>query len=64
VFGAILRWFQRRNSWGGWGVFVGMYTLLVALFIPGVAFIMGAGFVFGCAAGKVQGICLGCGASA
>lgn len=47
VFGAILRWFQRRNSWGGWGVFVGMYTLLVALFIPGVAFIMGAGFVFG-----------------
>lgn len=47
IFGVILRWFQARNNWGGWGIFVGMYTGLVALFLPGVVFIMGAGFVFG-----------------
>lgn len=47
VFGDLLRWFQARNNWAGWGMFLGMYTALVALFLPGVVFIMGAGFVFG-----------------
>ena len=47
VFGSILSWFKNRNGWGGWGVYVGFYTGIVALFFPGVVFIMGAGFVFG-----------------
>jgi hypothetical protein len=49
VFGSILRWFQARNNWGGWGIFLGMYLVVVALFLPGVLLIMGAGFIFGCA---------------
>lgn len=40
-------WFKKRNGWGGWGAYVGFYTGIVALFFPGVVFIMGAGFVFG-----------------
>ena len=47
VFGTILAWFKQRNGWGGWGVYVGFYTGVVALYFPGVVFIMGAGFVFG-----------------
>jgi len=47
IFGTILSWFKRRNGWGGWGVFIPFYTGMVALFFPGVVFIMGAGFVFG-----------------
>lgn len=47
IFGVILRWFQARNNWAGWGIFIGMYCAVVALFLPGIAFIMGAGFVFG-----------------
>jgi uncharacterized membrane protein YdjX (TVP38/TMEM64 family) len=47
IFGRILHWFKKRNGWGGWGVYVGFYTAVVTLFIPGVVFIMGAGFVFG-----------------
>lgn len=47
IFGTILSWFKERNGWGGWGVYVGFYTGVVALFIPGVVFIMGAGFIFG-----------------
>ncbi|KAL4858718.1 TVP38/TMEM64 family membrane protein [Chlorella vulgaris] len=46
-FGDILLWFQRHNGWAGWGIFVGMYTATVALFLPGVILILGAGFVFG-----------------
>jgi uncharacterized membrane protein YdjX (TVP38/TMEM64 family) len=47
IFGSILQWFKQRNGWGGWGVFIGFYTGVVALFFPGVVFIMGAGFIFG-----------------
>lgn len=47
IFGVILRWFQARNNWAGWGIFVGMYCAFVALFLPGVVLIIGAGFVFG-----------------
>jgi len=47
IFGTILAWFKNRNGWGGWGVYVGFYTAIVALYFPGVVFIMGAGFVFG-----------------
>lgn len=46
-FGDLLSWFQRHNGWAGWGIFVGMYTAMVALFLPGVVLILGAGFVFG-----------------
>ncbi|KAI7841423.1 hypothetical protein COHA_004818 [Chlorella ohadii] len=46
-FGDLLTWFQRHNGWAGWGIFVGMYTAMVALFLPGVVLILGAGFVFG-----------------
>jgi uncharacterized membrane protein YdjX (TVP38/TMEM64 family) len=47
VFGRILAWFQKHNGWAGWGIFIPMYIGVVALFIPGVIFITGAGFVFG-----------------
>jgi uncharacterized membrane protein YdjX (TVP38/TMEM64 family) len=47
VFPRILEWFKSRSGWGGWGAYLGIYTAIVALFIPGVVFIMGAGFVFG-----------------
>ena len=47
IFGSILAWFKQRSGWGGWGVFIGFYTGVVALFMPGVVFIMGAGFIFG-----------------
>lgn len=47
IFGEILGWFKNHNGWAGWGAFLGMYTGIVALFLPGVVFIMGAGFVFG-----------------
>lgn len=47
VFSDILAWFQARNNWGGWGMFLGLYTVVVALFLPGVVLIVGAGFVFG-----------------
>jgi uncharacterized membrane protein YdjX (TVP38/TMEM64 family) len=47
IFGSILQWFKRRNGWGGWGIFIGFYTGMVALFIPGVVFILGSGFIFG-----------------
>jgi uncharacterized membrane protein YdjX (TVP38/TMEM64 family) len=39
--------FEARNNWAGWGIFIGMYTGMVALFLPAVVFIAGAGFVFG-----------------
>ena len=47
IFPRILEWFKKRSGWGGWGAYLGIYTAIVALFIPGVVFIMGAGFVFG-----------------
>ncbi len=47
IFGTILHWFKKRNGWGGWGIFIGFYTGIVALFIPGVVFILGSGFIFG-----------------
>lgn len=47
IYGNILRWFKQRGGWGVWGIYIGLYTVLVAIFIPGVVFIMGAGFVFG-----------------
>ncbi|KAG7672571.1 putative membrane protein [Nannochloris sp. 'desiccata'] len=47
IFGTILNWFKKRNGWGGWGIFIGFYTGIVALFIPGVVFILGSGFIFG-----------------
>lgn len=47
VFGRILAWFQKHNGWAGWGIFIPMYIGVVALFIPGVVFMTGAGFVFG-----------------
>jgi uncharacterized membrane protein YdjX (TVP38/TMEM64 family) len=47
IFGTILHWFKKRNGWGGWGIFIGFYTGIVSLFIPGVVFILGSGFIFG-----------------
>ena len=43
----MLRWFEKQNNWKGWAVFLPVYTVNVALFLPGVIFILGAGFVFG-----------------
>jgi uncharacterized membrane protein YdjX (TVP38/TMEM64 family) len=47
VFGDILTWFQQQNNWGGWAIFLAMYTVNVALLLPGIILILGAGFVFG-----------------
>lgn len=47
IFSEILNFFERWNSWGGWGIFIGMFILNVTLFLPSVALILGAGFIFG-----------------
>ncbi len=47
IFGTMLSWFEKQNNWKGWAVFLPVYTANVALFLPGVIFILGAGFVFG-----------------
>lgn len=47
VFGDILIWFQKQNNWGGWAIFLAMYTANVSLLLPGIVLILGAGFVFG-----------------
>jgi len=47
VFGDILRFFQRQNNWLGWLYFTLLYSVNVALFLPGIVLILGAGFVFG-----------------
>lgn len=47
IFGTMLGWFEKQNNWKGWAVFLPVYTVNVALFLPGVIFILGAGFVFG-----------------
>lgn len=47
IFGTMLAWFEKQNNWKGWALFLPMYTANVALFLPGVIFILGAGFVFG-----------------
>jgi uncharacterized membrane protein YdjX (TVP38/TMEM64 family) len=44
---ALLAWFQKRNGWAGWGIFLGVYTAVVALLLPAVWLVLGAGFVFG-----------------
>ena len=47
IFGEILHFFERWNNWGGWGIFIGLFIANVTLFLPGVALILGAGFIFG-----------------
>ena len=44
---SLLAWFQKRSGWGGWGAFLGVYTACVALLLPAVWLVLGAGFVFG-----------------
>lgn len=44
---ALLAWFQKRSGWAGWGIFLGVYTAVVALLLPAVWMVLGAGFVFG-----------------
>ena len=55
VFGDILNFFQHRNNWVGWTCFLLLYTANISLFLPGILLIMGAGFVFGCAAHAAPG---------
>lgn len=43
----MLHWFQARNNLTGWCAFLALYTVTVAVFLPGVVLIMGAGLVFG-----------------
>ena len=47
VFGEILNFFHNQNNWLGWLCFLGLYCVNVALFLPGIVLILGAGFVFG-----------------
>ncbi|KAL3136439.1 hypothetical protein ABBQ38_005694 [Trebouxia sp. C0009 RCD-2024] len=47
IFGTMLAWFEKQNNWKGWALFLPVYTVNVAVFLPGVIFILGAGFVFG-----------------
>ena len=49
IFGDILSWFEKQNGWWpGWVCFLLLFIVNVTLFLPGVALILGAGFVFGC----------------
>lgn len=48
IFGEILHFFERWNNWAGWGIFIGVFIVNVTLFLPGVALVLGAGYIFGC----------------
>ena len=37
----------RNSGWAGWGIFTASYAAAVSLLLPGVAAVLGAGFVFG-----------------
>ncbi|KAK9812227.1 hypothetical protein WJX73_005602 [Symbiochloris irregularis] len=43
----LLLWFTHQNSWLGWLAFTGVYASAVALYLPAIALVIGAGFVFG-----------------
>ena len=43
----ILAWFTRQNNWLGWLAFTGLYASVVALYLPAIVLVVGAGFVFG-----------------
>ena len=45
--GGVVSWFERQNNWIGWVEFLVLYCAVVALYLPGIMFILGAGYVFG-----------------
>ncbi len=47
VFRDIIRWFEKQNNWIGWTCFTLLYCLNIAILLPGILFILAAGFVFG-----------------
>ena len=58
IFGDILGWFEKQNGWWpGWVCFLLMFIVNVSLFLPGVALILGAGFVFGYATAESHSSC-------
>lgn len=46
AFSGALDWLQRRNNAVGFLAFTAAYCVNVSLFLPGVVFVLGAGFVF------------------
>ena len=38
---------KKHSGWAGWGIFTASYAAAVSLLLPGVAAVLGAGFVFG-----------------
>lgn len=38
---------ETNSGWAGWGIFTASYAAAISLLLPGVAAVLGAGFVFG-----------------
>lgn len=47
VFKDIIVWFEKQNNWIGWTCFTLLYMINIAVLLPGIFMILGAGFVFG-----------------
>lgn len=47
VFKDIIHWFEKQNNWMGWTCFMLLYCLNIAILLPGILWILAAGFVFG-----------------
>ncbi|KAK9846466.1 hypothetical protein WJX81_004574 [Elliptochloris bilobata] len=47
VFKDIIHWFEKQNNWIGWTCFTLLYCLNISILLPGILFILAAGFVFG-----------------
>ena len=45
--GGVVSWFERQNNWVGWVEFLVLYCAVVALYLPGIMFILASGYVFG-----------------
>ena len=45
--GGVVSWFERQNNWIGWVEFLILYCAIVALYLPGIMFILASGYVFG-----------------
>ena len=47
MFKDIIVWFEKQNNWIGWTCFTLLYMINIAILLPGIFMILGAGFVFG-----------------
>ena len=47
MFKDIIIWFEKQNNWLGWTCFTLLYMVNISILLPGIWFILMAGFVFG-----------------